>query len=121
MPPQAAPEPPVLFAHWERFTGWLLDRTEKLPKRVAFTFRTRIDNLALDVFERLIEARYQRDRTATLGRINLDLEKLRLLLRLAQAQRLLDPKAFCHACAELDAAGRMVGGWLLRQQREARP
>lgn len=113
-------DPPILFTQWERFVGWLLHRTEKFPKRVASTFRTRIDNLALDVFERLIEARYQRDRQSTLGRINLDLEKLRLLLRLAEAQRVLDPHAFAHACAELDAAGRRVGGWL-RQQREAPP
>lgn len=55
-------DPPVLFGLWERFVGWLLARTEKFPKRVAGTFRIRIDNLALDVYERLIEARYQRDR-----------------------------------------------------------
>lgn len=113
-----APEPPAVFAVWERFTGWLLERTEKFPKRVAFTFRTRIDNLALDVFERLIEARYARERAVLLQRINLDLEKLRLLLRLARDQRVLDPKAFGHACAEIDTAGRMVGGWL-RQQRQS--
>lgn len=112
-----SPEPPVVFAHWERFVGWLLQRTEKFPKRVAFTFRTRIDGLALDVVERLVEARYQRDRQGTLSRINLDLEKLRLLLRLAHDQRVLDPKALAYACGEIDQAGRMVGGWL-RQQRE---
>lgn len=118
--PQAQPEAPVLFGQWEHFVGWLLSRTEKFPKRVAFTYRTRIDNLALDVFERLVEARYQRERAVTLQRINLDLEKLRLLLRLAHTQRALDPKAFSYACTELDTVGRMVGGWL-RQQREERP
>lgn len=104
-------EVPVIFARWERFVAWLLDRTEKFPKRVAFTFRTRIDNLALDIFERLVEARYQREREATLRRINLDLEKLRLLLRLSHAQRILDDKAFEHAYTELAVVGRMVGGW----------
>lgn len=105
------PEPPVVLAQWERFLGWLLQRTEKFPKRVAFTFRTRIDNLALDVFERLVEARYQRQRSDLLRRINLDLEKLRLLLRLAHEQGVLDHRALLHACEELDQAGRMVGGW----------
>jgi len=109
-------EPPVVYAHWERFVGWLLERTEKFPKRVAFTFRTRIDGLALDVVERLVEARYQKDRQGILTRINLDLEKLRLLLRLAHNQRVLDPKAIEFACGEIDQAGRMIGGWL-RQQR----
>jgi hypothetical protein len=108
-------EVPVVFARWERFVAWLLDRTEKFPRRVAFTFRTRIDNLALDVFERLVEARYQRDREPTLRRINLDIEKLRLLLRLSHEQRILDDKAFAHACGELAVVGRMIGGWRNQQ------
>lgn len=113
------PDPPAVFAAWEQFVGWLLERTEKFPKRVAFTFRTRIDNLALDVYERLIEARYQRERGTLLTRINLDLEKLRLLLRLAHEQRVLDPRAFSRACGELDTVGRMVGGWQRAQRLEA--
>jgi hypothetical protein len=108
-------EVPVVFARWERFVAWLLDRTEKFPRRVAFTFRTRIDNLALDVFERLVEARYQRDRELTLRQVNLDIEKLRLLLRLSHEQRILDDKAFEHACAELSVVGRMIGGWRNQQ------
>jgi hypothetical protein len=110
-------EVPELFAHWERLCGWLLARTEKFPKRVRFTFTTRIDNLALDVFERIVEARYTRERAAILARINLDLEKLRLLLRLVHEQRVLDARAFSYACREIDAAGRMVGGWLRHVQR----
>ncbi len=106
------PETPVVFARWERFVGWLLDRNEKFPKRVAFTFRTRIDNLALDVFERLVEARYSRDRGPVLRRVNLDLEKLRLLLRLASDQAVLDEKAYLQAAGELQEVGKMVGGWL---------
>lgn len=115
------PDPPAVFAAWEQFIGWLLNRTEKFPKRAAFTFRTRIDNLALDVYERLVEARYQRERSPLLARINLDLEKLRLLLRLAHDQRMLDPRAFSRACAELDTVGRMVGGWQRTQRMEAAP
>ena len=34
-----------------------------------------------------VEARYQRDREPTLRRINLDIEKLRLFLRLSHEQR----------------------------------
>lgn len=111
-------EMPVVFARWERFAAWLLSRTEKFPRRVAFTFRTRIDNLALDVFERLVEARYQRERDGLLHRINLDLEKLRLLLRLTHEQEILDDKAFEHACTELMTVGKMVGGWRNQQRAQ---
>lgn len=101
----------TVFAHWEQFLGWLLERTEKFPKRVAYTVRSRIDNLALEVMERLIEARYCRERGPILARLNLDFEKLRLLLRLSHRSRILDTRAFERACAEIDTAGRMVGGW----------
>ncbi|MBM4394961.1 MAG: four helix bundle protein, partial [Deltaproteobacteria bacterium] len=55
-----------LFALWETVLHDLLARTAKFPKRVRFTLATRLDNLALDVFERLVEARYSRDRRAAL-------------------------------------------------------
>lgn len=113
------PDAPTVFVHWERFLGWLLDRTEKFPKRLRFTLTNRIDNLALDVFEQLIEARYSRDRHALLERINLELETLRLLLRLAHGRQMLDTRAFSHACEEIDTAGRMVGGWLRHQRMQA--
>ena len=35
----------------ERTLGDLLDRTQKFPKHVRFTFSSRIDNMALDIYE----------------------------------------------------------------------
>jgi len=106
------PEVPVVFARWEAFVGWLFERTEGFPRRLRPTITVRIENLALDVFEALVDARYDRGRRAALRRINHDLEKLRLLLRLAHTQRALAGRSFHHACEEIDTVGRMVGGWL---------
>ena len=111
------PEVPVVFSHWETFLSWLFDRTQKLPRRLRFTFTTRIDNLALDVFELLVEARYTRERAPMLRRVNLNLEKLRLLLRLIHDQGHLDRKAFAYAMREIDTIGRMVGGWLRHAEK----
>ena len=102
---------PTVFVRWEAFVGWLLHRTAKFPRRVRFTLAQRIDNLALDVFERLVEVRYTRARAEPLRRVNLDLEKLRLLLRLCHQQAILDHRAFAHAMDAIDEVGRMVGGW----------
>lgn len=109
-------EIPTLFVHWEEFLGWLLDRTEGFPKRMRFTLSNRIDNRAIDIFERIVEARYNRNRVPLLTAVNRDLETLRLLLRLANQRRAIDNKSFSHACAQIDVAGRMVGGWLRQQQ-----
>jgi hypothetical protein len=45
-----------------QFLEWLLPTTEKFPKRVRFTFSDRINNLALDIMEDLVEARYSRNK-----------------------------------------------------------
>jgi hypothetical protein len=36
--------------------------TEKFPKRARYSFSGRIENLALDVAEDLVEARYSREK-----------------------------------------------------------
>jgi len=107
-----------LFAHWEAVLGDLLSRTERFPKRVRPTLSNRIDNVALDVLGRLVEARYSRDRAPVLKATNLDLEKLRVLLRLAHDRGLLDHGGYEHVARGIDRAGRMVGGWTRRQREQ---
>jgi hypothetical protein len=72
----------------------------------------RLENLALDFLQDLVEARYTRDRTATLRRMNLRLEQLRVLLRLCHDRRLLTPEGYEYGARMLLEAGRMVGGWI---------
>ena len=103
-----------IFVHWERTIGDLLDRTQRFPKAVRFTFATRIDGAALDVLERLAEARYARGRRklGLLREVDAALVRLRVLLRLSFERRYLDRRGFEHVMRGLDEAGRMVGGWL---------
>ncbi len=110
MPPDDLP----LLVHWERTLGDLLDRTQKFPKSIRFTFTTRIDNLALDVMERLVEARYATagSKKAFLREADSALTRLRILLRLCRDRRYLDRGGFEHAVRNLDEAGQMLGGWM---------
>ena len=111
-----------LFIHWERTLDDLLDRTIKFPRSVRFTFSTRIDNLALDVMERIVDARFASGgrKIAFLAEIDRLLARLRILLRLSHARRYLDSGGYEHVMRNLDEAGRMVGGWKKeRGRREA--
>jgi hypothetical protein len=99
-----------VFVRWTEFVKWLLPTTEKFPKRVRFTFSTRIDNLALDVVEDLVEARYTRRKAERLKAINLKLERLRVLLRICHDLQYLPHKSHEFAMRSLDDVGRMVGG-----------
>ena len=105
-----------LFAQWETTLRDLLARTEKFPKRHRFTFTTRIDNLALDVLDELVKARYSNEKSAHLNAVNLLLESLRVLLRICHAEGFLVHRGFEHMIRRIDEAGRMTGGWIRQQE-----
>ena len=101
----------ALEAHYQ-FLAWLLPTVEKLPRSHKFTLGDRIENVALNVLEALIDATYTRDRADALRRGNLGIEKLRFLIRLAADLRLLDRRRYEHAARMLDDTGRLIGGWM---------
>lgn len=108
---EAGPELLVL-AKWEEFTGWLLEHTAKWPKSARFGLVRRIDDHALDITELLIVARYEpRERKRTLREVNLRLERLRFLLRIATTRRIMPASGFETAVLHVDEAGRMIHGW----------
>lgn len=95
---------------------WLLVTTEKFPKSVRFTFVDRINNLALDVLEDLIQARYTRNRLSILRDSNIRIEKLRVVLRICHELRYLSYKSYQHAMFSLNEVGKMLGGWMKQQE-----
>lgn len=109
-----------IYVRWYAFLGWLLDRTQGFPKNIRFTLSGRIDNLALDILEKIVEAAYTRDKVPILKQANLMVEKLRVLLRLCYERQYLSTKSYEHAVRELYEVGRMLGGWIKsRGGREA--
>jgi hypothetical protein len=85
---------------------------ERFPKSHKFTMGDRVETIALDVLEALIEATYTRERAQHLRRANLGIEKLRFLLRLAADLTMLDRRRYEHAARTLDETGRLIGGWM---------
>jgi hypothetical protein len=119
---QAGPELLVL-QRWEESAAWLLNHTARWPKSARFTISQRLDDHALDVLEKLVEARYEpRRRRGLLHEVNLLLERMRFLWRAARDARVENSKGFEQAMRRLDEVGRMVHGWRVAiGAREARP
>jgi four helix bundle protein len=105
-----------IITQWIAFLEWLLPAVEKFPKRVRFTFADRINNLALDIVENLVEARYSSEKRAILLGVNLKLEKLRVLLRLCHRLHYLPHQSYEYSTRQLNEIGRMLGGWIKQQQ-----
>lgn len=111
-PARRAPPELLVLGRFEEFTGWLLDRTAKWPKSARFTLTQRIENLSLEVVEELVVARYRREgRRRRLEDVNLRLERLRHLFRLAKAAKVCPFAVFESAMRALDETGRMLHGW----------
>ena len=105
-----------IFIAWLDFLKWLLNVTEKFPKKARFTFSDRINNLALDVVEHLVEARYSKNKIEHLIRINTKIEKLRVLMRISYETRFISHEGYKYFSVSINEIGKMVGGWIKQQE-----
>ena len=100
------------FKKWYKILNWILDKCETFPKNVRFTMSTRVSNISMDILESIIEAIYSKKKTDILRRINLYIEKLRVLFRLSFDRRYISVNQYEYISSELNEFGKMIGGWL---------
>ena len=108
----AGPNDLLLFEKWMDTTKWLLERTERFPKRLRHSLTDRIDLLAVGILEDVTSAAYRKDPRDALVAANDKLNRLRVILRLAQEMKLLSQDQYREAAERLAEAGRLLGGWL---------
>jgi len=106
-----------IFIRWMEFLEWLLQATAKFPRN-ARRIAQRIEDLGLDAAELFIEARYSSEKRDLLRRVNLKLEKMRVLLRLSHRLKYLSHDGYEHAARSINEAGSQLGAWI--KQQEAR-
>lgn len=100
---------------------WLIPTLEKFARGQRFLLGDRIETAALDVLEGLIEATYAREARGILARVNLLLEMLRHLVRLAKVLHYLDPHRYEFGARATDEIGRLVGGWMKSGRADPAP
>jgi hypothetical protein len=105
-----------IFVKWTEFLKWFLPTLEKFPKKSRFTITNRIENMALDIVELLIEAKYKKEKKFILKKVNLQLEKIRILLRISCEEKLISTKSYNFAVKSINEVGMMLGGWLKQQK-----
>ena len=106
----------VLFVKWLEFLKWLLPVLEKFPKKSRFTITSRIENIALDIVELLITAKYQKEKRHLLEKANICLEKMRVLFRISHDMKLISTKAYNFSAKGINEVGILLGGWLKQQK-----
>ena len=91
---------------------WSCHHTGRFPRRHRFVLGERIERSLYDLLEKLIQARYTRERQGLLRQANLTLEVLRFQMRLAKDLQCLKVKSYGRAAKTIDEIGRLVGAWL---------
>ncbi len=85
-----------------------------MPRSVRPTLVKRIDDYCLDILELIQEAIFTqaKARRPLLRAINLNLDKLRILIRISYDRRFISLMQYRYASELIDECGKMVGGWL---------
>lgn len=102
-----------IFTHTSDFILWLLDHTGKFPKCERFRLAKRLEDSSFRFYELLIAAtRSTRQKRNLLLSADLELEKLRLYIRMSHAYKLTSHSQYHFAAESLVEIGKLLGGWL---------
>jgi len=102
-----------IFTKTSDFILWLLQHTEKFPKSERFRLAKRLEDSAFGFYELLIEAtRSSKRKRQLLIQADVQLEKLRLYVRMSQARKLTSLPQYHFASGALVEIGKLLGGWL---------
>jgi hypothetical protein len=90
---------------------WTIRRVGRMPREHRYHLGLGLQELAVELVDRLIVAEYTRDRAGLLREINLLLEQMRYRVRLCKDVELLTLKQYEYAARQIDAVGVSVGAW----------
>ena len=102
-----------IFTRTSDFILWLLNHTEKFPKSERFRMAKRLEDSVFSFYELLIEAtRSTKRKRQLLIQADVELEKLRLYVRMSQQKKLTSISQYHFASGVLVEIGKLLGGWL---------
>ena len=102
---------PVVEKHY-RLILWILPKIANFPKDQRFLLADRIERILLDILEMLIEAVYSKNKREVLIKVNLKLDVLRFMMRIAKDMKYVSLPGYDYFCQLTLEIGKMVGGWL---------
>ena len=102
---------PVVEKHYQLIL-WMLPKIANFPKGQRFLLADRIERILLDILEMLIEAVYSKNKREILIKVNLKLDLLRFMMRIAKDMKYVNINAYDFFYQSSIEIGKMVGGWL---------
>lgn len=89
---------------------WLYPTVRRFPRGDRYVLGERIESCALNVLEGIIESNNALDKTVSLKKTSVELEKLRIFIRLAKDEKLISFRQYEFASERINEIGKMLGG-----------
>ena len=109
--PKAPPEMAVITKVYD-LVLWSCQHIEKFPRSYRFTLGDRLEIRLYEVLEKLLRAKYSRDRLPVLRDVNMDLELVRFQFRMAKDLKCLSVDSYGYASRTVNEVGQLLGGWI---------
>lgn len=105
---------PIVERHYQLIL-WMLPKMAKFPKDQRFLLADRIERLLLDILEILIEAVYSSRRRRLLMDVNLKLDVLRFMMRIACDMHYVNVPAYDYFCQSVLEIGRTIPSFAIKE------
>ncbi|MBI3166089.1 MAG: diversity-generating retroelement protein Avd [Anaerolineales bacterium] len=99
-----------IFVRTFDMLAWLLPVTQKFPKEQRFALTARLQNAAFDFYEAITAASISKEKKF-LQQADVELQRLRLYLRLCQRMQFFNKGQYEHVFKMVEEIGRLLGGW----------
>src|SRR5215207_5650994 len=97
--------------------AWLLPATLKFPREHRFVLAQRTQSAAFNFYEAITAASLGDSGKLYLQQADIELQRLRLYLRLCQRLQFFNKGQYEHVAVMLEEIGKLLGGW--RKKRES--
>ena len=86
----------------------------RFPRNQRFVLAQQIENALLDAAQLIVKANLLRDKRAVLLELDIQLDMVALLVRIAHDLNLLSHRHYGQMSMRIDELGRLLGGWRQR-------
>jgi len=108
----------IIYTKMLEVLSWIFEKVNTFPKKQRFILGQQIENSALASLRYIIQAKNAgnkaTDALKNLDDLNVELEVLRSLLRVAYEMNFMKANSLGYIVAQIDEVGKMRGGWAKR-------
>ncbi len=91
---------------------WIYPLINKFPKNQRFILGQQLENTLLEILKNIIQANQERNKLETLKQTSIELDKFRILYRLAKDLRFMNIKQYEFGAKKINEVGKLLTGWI---------